>query len=118
MGECFGGEGIVIVFTRARPGAYNEATDSWSAPTSTAIPGEGILMSGDPEEFAAQELILSTTPVIGFTPSVYPLRAFTPEFVMPSDSVQINGETFTVVKILKVVAPDGFVIYSRIAVTR
>lgn len=108
----------MIVFTRSRPGTYDEATDTWSAPTSTAIAGEGILMSGDPEEFAAQELILSTTPVIGFTPDDYPLKAFTEEFVLPSDTTVINGETFTVAKILKVVAPDGFVIYSRIAVTR
>lgn len=105
-------------FTRQRPGTYSESTDTWSAPTSTVISGEGIVMSGDPEEYAAQELVLSTTPMIGFTPDAYPLRAFTPEFVMPGDTTPINGVTFTVAKILKVVAPDGFVVYSRIAVTR
>lgn len=107
----------MIVFTRSIPGTYDEAHDTWTAPSTTAIAGEGILMSGDPEEFAAQELILDTTPVVGFTPATYPLRAYTPEFVMPGDQTVINNVLFTVAKILKVVAPDGFVIYSRIAVT-
>lgn len=74
-------------------------------------------MSGNPEEYAALGLILDTTPVIGFTPADYPLRAFTPDFVLPGDVTQLNGVPFTVAKLLKVVAPDGFVIYSRIAVT-
>lgn len=108
----------MIVFTRSRPGTYDEPTDTWSAPTLSTIVGEGILMSGDPEEFAAQELILETTPVIGFTPNDYPLRAFTEEFVLPGDTTVINAVTFTVAKLLKVVAPDGFVVFSRIAVTR
>ena len=107
-----------VVFTRSRPGTYVEATDSWTSPTTTAISGEGILMSGDPEEYAAQELILETTPVVGFTPDDYPLAAFTEEFVLPGDTTVLNGVTFTVAKLLKVVAPDGFVIYSRIAVAR
>ena len=107
-----------VVFTRQRPGTYDAATDTWSAPTTTAIAGEGILMSGDPEEYAAQELILETTPVVGFTPDDYPLAAFTEEFVLPGDTTVLNGVTFTVAKILKVVAPDGFVVFSRIAVTR
>lgn len=107
----------MIAFTRSVPGTYDEAHDTWSSPSTTVITGEGIVMSGNPEEFAAQELILETTPVIGFTPDVYPLRAYTPEFVMPGDVTQLNGVAFTVAKILKVVAPDGYVIYSRIAVT-
>lgn len=108
----------MIAFTRSLPGTYDEATDSWSAPVTSVITGEGILMSGDPEEFAAQELILETTPVVGFTPNDYPLRAFTPEFVLPGDSTVINDVTFTVAKLLKVVAPDGYVVFARIAVTR
>jgi hypothetical protein len=74
-------------------------------------------MSGDPVQYAALGLVLDTTPVIGFTPNGYPLKAFTPEFVLPGDTTPINGVPFTVVKLLKVVAPDGFVVYSRIAVT-
>jgi len=107
----------VIAFTRNLPGTYDEAHDTWSAPSTKVITGEGILMSGDPEVFAAEELILETTPVVGFTPDDYPLRAYTDEFVKPGDTTVINDVLFTVAKILKVVAPDGYVIYSQIAVT-
>ena len=106
-----------VVFTRTSPGVFDPATGNFSSPVVTTIAGEGILMTGDPEQYAALGLVLETTPVVGFTPSVYPLRAYTPEFVLPGDTAPINGVTFTAKKILKVVAPDGFVIYSRIAVT-
>lgn len=109
---------IPVVFTRFTPGSgYDPLTDNYAVPpVITTISGGGIVMTGDPEEYAANNLIVSTTPLVGFTPSVYPLRAFTTEFVMPGDTTPINGVTFTVVKILKVVAPDGGVIYSKIAV--
>ena len=106
-----------IVFTRTRQGVFDPATGLFGSPVVTTIGGEGILMSGDPEQYAALGLVLETTPVVGFTPSQYPLPAFTPDFVLPSDVVVINGVNFTVVKLLKVVAPDGFVVYARIAVT-
>jgi hypothetical protein len=108
----------MIAFTRNRPGVHDEATDKWSGPTTSVITGEGFLMSGDPEQYAAQELVLETTPLIGFTPSPYPLAAFTEEFVLPGDQTTINDVVFTVAKLLKVVALDGYVIYSRIAVRR
>lgn len=108
------------VFTRFTPGSgYNPDTDEYAVPPVTVtITGGGIVMTGDPEEYAAQSLVVSTTPLIGFTPTVYPLKAFTDAFVMMGDTTEINGEPFTVVKILKVVAPDGGVIYSKIAVGR
>lgn len=107
-------------FTRFTPGSgYDSATDTFAVPPVTlTIPGAGIVTTGDPEEYAANNLIVSTTPLVGFTPTAYPLKAFTDEFVLPGDTIQLNGEGFTVVKILKVVAPDGGVIYSKIAVTR
>jgi hypothetical protein len=107
----------MIVFTRTAQGTFDPITGTFGAPIVTAITGEGILMSGDPEQYAALGLVLDTTPVIGFTTDDYPLRAYTPEFVLPGDGTVLNGVPFTVVKLLKVVAPDGFVIYSRIAVT-
>jgi len=107
-------------FTRFTPGSgYNEATDTYAVPpVTTTIPGGGIVTSGDPEEYAAASLIVSTTPCVNFTPTAYPLKAYTTEFVMPGDTIPFNGETFTVVKLLKIVAPDGGVIYSKIAVTK
>lgn len=106
-----------IIFTRSRQGAFDPLTGQFGPPVVTTIAGEGILMSGDPEQYAAMGLVLETTPVIGFSPTQYPLPAFTPSFLLPGDTTPINGVTFTVVKLLKVVAPDGFVVYSRIAVT-
>lgn len=107
----------MIVFTRTAQGTFDPLTGNFGPPVVTAITGEGFVMSGDPEQYAALGLVLDTTPVVGFTPDDYPLRAYTPEFVLPGDSTVLNGVPFTVVKLLKVVAPDGFVVYSRIAVT-
>ena len=106
-----------VVFTRSRQGLFDPATGDFGSPVVTTIAGEGILMTGDPEQYAALGLVLETTPVVGFTPTDYPLPAFTPDFLLPGDTTPINGVSFTVVKLLKVVAPDGFVVYSRIAVT-
>jgi hypothetical protein len=106
-----------VVFTRTRQGVFDPDTGDFGAPVVSTIGGEGILMSGDPVQYAALGLILETTPVVGFTPTDYPLPAFTPDFLLPGDTTPINGVVFTVVKLLKVVAPDGFVVYSRIAVT-
>lgn len=107
-------------FTRFTPGSgYDPLTDSYAvAPVTTTITGGGIVTSGDPEEYAANSLIVSTTPCVNFTPTAFPLKAFTTEFVMPGDVIVLNGEPFTVVKLLKIVAPDGAVVYSKIAVTR
>lgn len=107
----------MITFTRTTPGAFDPAIETYGAPTVTTITGEGILMSGDPVQFAALSLIYGQDFVIGFTPNSAVLRAFTDDFVLPGDTVDVNGKTFTVKKLLKVVSPDGKgVVYSRIAV--
>ncbi len=85
------------------------------APTITTIVGEGMLVAGDPQEYAAVGLAIISGPTVLFTPSDYLLQAFTSEFVLPGDKTTINSIEFTVSKILKVVAPDGYVIMARIA---
>lgn len=109
-----------ITFTRFTPGSgYDEATDTFAVPpTTSTISGGGIVTSGDPVQYAAAGLVVETMPLVDFTPAAYPLRAFTPEFVMLGDTTPINGETFTVAKLMKVVAPDGGVIFSQIAVRK
>jgi hypothetical protein len=106
----------VITFTRTSPGVLDPATETYSAPTVTTITGEGIVMSGDPVQFKALELVFGVDFVIGFTPTTYALRAYTSDFVLPGDTTVINGATVVVKKLLKVVAPDGYVVYARIAV--
>lgn len=104
-----------MTFTRTLQSA--EAADgTFGAPVTTTITGDGILVAGDPQEYTDAGLIRTSSPTVLFTPTSYPLRAFTPEFVLPGDTTVINGVTFTVKAILKVVAPDGYVIVSRIAV--
>lgn len=106
-----------LVFSRTTQGTYDPATDTYGSPTITTIPGEGILKSGDPEQYAAMGLVLEKTPLFVFAPQPYPLRLFTPEMVQPGDTVVFNGTTYTVVRIPKVVGPDGFCILAYIAAT-
>ena len=105
-----------ITVTRSVPSA--EASDgTFGAPTVTSIDGTGIFVQGTPQEYEAAGLTRTAGPTLLFTPTDYPLRAFTPEFVLPGDTAEIDGMTFTVTAILKVVAPDGEVIVSRIALS-
>lgn len=104
-----------MIFTRTVQST--EAADgTFGAPTITTISGDGMLVKGDPQEYIAQGLTLMSGPTVLFTPDTYPLRVYTAEFVLPGDTTEINGVTFTVSAILLVVAPDGYVIVSRIAV--
>ena len=103
-----------MTFTRTVQSA--EGTDgTFGAPTVTTIVGDGMLVAGDPQEYAAVGLAIISGPTVLFTPTTYPLKAFTSEFVLPGDKTTINDIEFTVSKILKVVAPDGYVIMARIA---
>lgn len=103
-----------MTFSRVTPGT--EASDgTFDTPATTTIVGDGMLVAGDPQEYAAVGLAIISGPTVLFTPTTYPLKAFTSEFVLPGDKTTINDIEFTVSKILKVVAPDGYVIMARIA---
>lgn len=106
----------MITFTRQSPGTLDPSTGTWTTPPATTITGSAIQVRGNPQRYAALELILSTMPTLLFTPTSYGLRAFTAEFVMPGDTVVWNGVTFTV-RDIDPVAPDGFVIVARIVVS-
>ena len=106
----------MLTFTRVSGGVHDPVTDTMTGATVTTITGEGIVMSGDPVQFRAEGLVLGVDFVIGFTPTTYALRAYTADFVLPGDTVLLNGTTFVVKKLVKIVAPDGYVIYARIAV--
>ena len=104
-----------MTFTR-KTKTRDAATDVATVVTST-IEGDGILMAGGPpQQYVANGLVQSAFAWIGFTPSTYPLAALTTEFVLPGDKAVINGITFTVQGIIRLVALDGYVVYSRIAV--
>lgn len=103
-----------MIFTRTTQGT-EQSDGTFSAPTTSTITGDGILVKSDPQEYAAAGLLLLSGPTVLFTPTDYPLRAYTEEFVLPGDVTTINGVDFTVSAVLKVVAPDGYVVVSRIA---
>ena len=105
----------MITFTRTTQ-VYDGAT-GFSAPVVTTITGSGIIISGDPQQFAALGLVQEQSAIIGFTPTSYPLAILTDNFVRPGDTTTINGVQMTVRKIPKLVAPDGYVIFARIAVS-
>ena len=105
-----------MTFTRTSPGT--EAADgTFTGGATTTITGDGILVQGDPQQYARLGLTQETAPCVLFVPDTYPLQAFTTEFVLPGDTVEINSETYTVRALLKVVAPDGYVILGKIAVS-
>ena len=106
---------MAITFTRTTPGTYNPATSTYSGASATTITGSAIAVRGDPERYVALSLIPSMAPTLLFTPDLYTLHSFTPEFVMPGDTVAWNGVTFTV-RDVSPVAPDGVVILARIIV--
>lgn len=103
-----------MIFTRTTQSVESD-DGTFGAPSVVTISGEGMLVTGNPQEYAAMELSMTSGPTVLFTPDAYPLRAYTPEFVLPGDVTAINGINFVVNKVLKVVAPDGFVVVSRIA---
>ena len=86
-----------------------------ATPVVSTISGEGILVRGNPQRYRDLGLVLATMPTILLTLNGYPLKAFTPEFVLPGDVTTLNGVVMTV-KDVDPVAPDGFVIVARIVV--
>lgn len=107
--------GQAVVFTRSSAGTYDPTTDTHSAPGATTIPGKGMFVTPDPQQYATEELILSVHPCLLFVPSAYPLKAWTSAFVLPGDVTTLNDVTFVVKKILKVVAPNGNAILAHLA---
>lgn len=86
-----------------------------SAQSTSTITGSAIQVRGDSARYRDLGLVLSTMPTLLVTPSAYPLKANTDEFVLPGDTVEWNDQTLTV-KDVDPVAPDGYVIVARIIV--
>lgn len=109
------GVSAVIAFTRSRAGAYDFATDRPGGVVVTTITGSAYQARGNPARYMALGLVLSTMPTLLFTPTAYGLRANSPEFVLPGDTVLWATQVFTV-RDVDPVAPDGVVIMARIVV--
>lgn len=85
--------------------------------TITTIDGEAIFVRGKPLTYQRLGLVESAAPTILFSPTLYTLHAWTPEFVLPGDTIVVDGVTLTA-KDVAPVAPDGVVILARIVVTK
>lgn len=105
-----------LTFLRVTPGT--EATDgTFGTPTRKVITGTGLMVASNPQEFAAAGLTLTNPLTLLFAPAAYLLRAYSADFVLPGDVVTVNATVYTVRAILNVVAPDGYIILARIAVS-
>lgn len=105
----------MVTFSRDTPGTFDGTTGLFSSPSTSTITGSAIQVRGNGARYRELGLVLSTMPTLLFTPSAYPLRANTDEFVLPGDTVSWNNIDYTV-KDVDPVAPDGFVIVARIIV--
>src|SRR5262245_17275403 len=108
--------GQILAFVRETPGIYNPIDDTWTDVPDTTIPGVALAVKGNPDVYAAEGLVLSTMPTLRFVPDAYPLRAHTPEFVMPNDKVLWNGRKFSAERVFPN-APDGAVIASKVVIS-
>lgn len=112
--ESITAAGRVMRFTRTAAGV--EGPDGrFTAPAPTQIEGRALVVKGAPQEYAVAGLTQILGPTVLFTPTTYPLAAYTTAFVLPGDTTEINGTVLTVMKVLSLVAPDGYVILARIA---
>jgi hypothetical protein len=103
----------MITFSRVTQ-LEDEATGAVT-PTVTTVTGSAIQVRSDPERLKALGLTLTIAITLLFTPTTYGLRAQTADFVQPLDTVEWNGQTYTV-KDVEPVAPDGIVIVARVVV--
>jgi hypothetical protein len=106
----------MLTFTRRTQSEYDAGSDTATL-VETTITGEGTQMPGDPQRYAALGLDLQNMPTLLVSPTTYPLRAFTDEFVKPGDTVPWNGFTWTV-KDVNPIAPDGFVVLAYVVIAR
>jgi hypothetical protein len=106
---------MAVTFTRNSSGTYTASTGTWSGASTSSVTGSAIQVRGKELRYRELGLSLAHNHTLLFTPSAYPLRANTDEFVMPGDTVSWTGNTY-VVKDVDPVAPDGYVIVARIIV--
>lgn len=59
---------IAVAFTVVTPGAFDPLTETDSPPTSSTVSGWAVELPGDPEEYAAMELIGTEAITLMFAP--------------------------------------------------
>ena len=103
--------GASVTFTQQTPGVYDEATDTFTGAATVTVAGSAVEVGGDPNVYAALELVQSEAPTLLFSSSTYG--------ALPAlgASVTWGGAVYTV-RSVDAVAPDGVAILATIVVAR
>jgi hypothetical protein len=103
--------GASVTFTQATPGVYDETTDTFTGGATVTVAGSAVEVGGDPNVYAALELVQSEAPTLLFSSSTYG--------ALPAlgASVTWGGAVYTV-RSVDTVAPDGVAILATIVVAR
>lgn len=110
--------------TRTSPGTHDDATGEFTGAAVTTIVGVAVeLPDGEQDLYAALGLTVTTAVTYFFTPAVYGLRAHTPEFALPGDTLSAAdtpalGDPIFVVKGVKTISLDGIVVAGWLACAR
>ncbi len=103
----------MVTFTR-RSAGYAAATDTLT-PTTSTITGNAFARRGNPQRYRELGLTLATAVTLFFTPTDYPLAVGS--FVQAGDTVDWAGVRYTV-RDVDAFAPDGYVVFAYIVVSR
>lgn len=103
--------GASVTFTQQTPGVYDEASDVFTGATTVTVTGSAMEVGGDPDVYAALELIQREARTLLFSSSTY---ASVPAL---GASVTWGGAVYTV-RSVDAVSPDGNAIISTIVVAR
>lgn len=89
-------------------------------PTESTVVTNAIQVRGEPQRYAALGLSLQTMPTLLIAPDDYELEAWSPDFIMPGDTVRWPGSDSPqyTVKDVNVTAPDGIVVCARVVIAR
>lgn len=101
--------GTLCTFVREQQGAETVA-GTVGALTRSTIPCAAFAQRSSPERFAELGLTLERAVTLFVAPAVYPLRAYTAEFIRPNDTVVWNGVPMTVRAVGPLIAVDGTVV--------
>lgn len=104
-------KGAAVTFSHVTPGAYDEATDTYSSPTSVTVPGAAIQVEGQPDTYERLGLVQSSAPTLFFVPTTLG------DLPLPGYAVTWAGSSCTV-RDVDAIAPDGVAIAATIVVQR
>jgi hypothetical protein len=108
-------KGTAVTFSKTVPGTHDAATDTYTSPSTTTVPGYAVEVQPksilDVERYRALSLVPGVAPTLEFVPTTF---GGTPEL---GATASWAGHTVTVRDIVPV-QPDGTPILFRLVVSR